>query len=465
MSCATESVNRLTARGLWWGTILVLLAGWGLLRTAPGAAQQAQASADAPQEIAVPLKEVPVWEVTNPRVRESFLRGQGARVQKDSRMPGKYPEFTSDSPLFGVLSFPRATPDPRKPFRILFALDSSVKGGDYNLLYFDDNQDTDLTNDKLRRPAPKSDDMARRSPSIKETFFEPVQVTFPSGPDSPQTVELLPCLRVYQGIEPQFSFIAARVHTGTFELGGVSYQAFVGYQYDIGGRLDQPSTALILASQGGEPATRSSVSQLGDTHLLGDRYCRFACTPAGDKLTVLPYTGPLGVVEIGQAGRSTGTLTMRGVLRSATTSVPIGSEPSPGRPPEASRSCKLPVGDYRIDNLSVQIDGLFALVLSNYHEDGKPMGKSSGRNTYGIAVREDKPCVLELSRQGQVLFALPPKDQHVRLGEELNIKAVLIDPAFDVMFRILQRQGSLDPKVVIKRSNGEIVAEATMPFG
>ena len=69
------------------------------------------------------------------------------------------------------------------------------------------------------------------------------------------------------------------------------------------------------------------------------------------------------------------------------------------------------------------------------------------------------------------------------MGEELEVKAVLIDPKLDIMIRGLedttrkqtqtpdgrplnyQRNLSLDPKVLITRTNGEKVAEGVMPFG
>ena len=466
MNGATTGRKRsTTGRLLLWTCVAALVvSGWP--RAAP-AAEQGQAATAPPKEITVALKEIPVWEVTSARVREPFLRGQYAVTQKHKLLPMtcKCPEFISDAPLYGMINFPEAAPDSRKSVTY-FAIDSSVKGGDYNLLYFDDNRDGDLTNDKLRRPFPPADYLARRSSSFQETYFEPVQVKFPSGPEGRQTLELLPCLRIYQGSEPQSSFIAARVHSGAFELSGVSYQAFVGCQYRISGRLDQPSTALLVVPPGGEPATWSGGQQLSATHLLGGRYCRFACTPAGDRLTVQPYSGALGVFEIGSAGPNAGALTVRGSLRSATTSVAVGAVTSDGRTREPTRSWQFPVGDYRIDNLSLQLEGLFALVLNNYHEDGRPMGRTSRQNNYGIAVRADKPFVLKLSAQPQVLFALPPRDQRVTLGEELQIKAVLVDPGLDVMFRVLTRnQQELDPKVVIKRANGEIVAEGTMPFG
>lgn len=465
--------NRKSARkhaggGILWFCIL-LLSGSAFVRGSEAPAGKSPPTASTPsQEIVVALKEIPVWDVTNPRVREAFLRGQFTNTQKDRPQPMvKYPKFTSDSPLYGFVDFPNAVPNARQSRRIYyFALDSSVKGGDYNLLYFDDNRDEDLTNDKLRHVSPESDKLARRSTSVKEIFFEPVQVPFRSAGGGEQPLELLACVRVYQGDQAQVSLIAAHVHTGEFQLDGKSYQAFVGYRYMIGGQLDQPSTALILLPPDDEPATWSGAQQLNATHLLGGRYYRFACTPTGDRLTVQPYAGPLGVFEIGSSDGKTGTPTMRGALRSATTTVAVGAGNADNSTRGPTRSCQLPVGDYRINDLSIRIEGLHALVLNNYHEDGKPMGKTGRSNAYGLAVREDKPFVLRFSRQAQVLFALPARDQRIRLGEELNIKAVLIDPDLDVMFRVLTRgQQQLDPKVTIARANGEIVAEGTMPFG
>jgi hypothetical protein len=343
-------------------------------------------------------------------------------------------------------------------------VDCAQKGGEYDLLYFGDNGTTDLRDSKPRKPRKDIKGLAQQGASLKETYFEPVQATFDFGPTGPRTLELLPCLRIYEGSVPQFSFIAARVHTGEFAIDGTTYEAFIGYQYMIRGRLDQPYTTLLLVPKGGEPIPGAG-NELCAMHYLGGRFYRFSCTPVGDKLTVEPYAGPLGVFEIGPGGRSIGAITMMGSLRSATTVVAVGAPTSAGRMPEPVRSCKLPVGDYRIDDLFIQIGDLRALILNNYHADGKPMGNMDRQNTYGIPIRADKPFVLEFSRQPQILFASPARNHRVKPGEELSIKAVLIDPALNVMFRVLTHGEQLDPKVTIARANGETVTEGTMPFG
>ena len=137
-----------------------------------------------PSEITVPLKEIPVWEVTNERIRASFLRGQYAYVRALSKgevLPGKRPEFTSDAPLYGQESFPNVVAGSGRSSPFSFALDCSQKGGDYDLLYFDEDRDEDLTNDKLRKPSRELDSLIRRSSSVKEVYFEPVRLTFDFG--------------------------------------------------------------------------------------------------------------------------------------------------------------------------------------------------------------------------------------------------------------------------------------------
>jgi hypothetical protein len=105
---------------------------------------------------------------------------------------------------------------------------------------------------------------------------------------------------------------------------------------------------------------------------------------------------------------------------------------------------------------------------------------------YGIKIREDKPYTFDLMNKPDVLFTTPTKDQRIKLGEQLQVKAVLIDPELDIMIRGLddttrkekkeyttsdgqnqsyERNVSLDPNVVVTRADGQQVAEGVMPFG
>jgi hypothetical protein len=450
-------------------------------------------TASAPSSgLSVPLREIPVWELANERVRSSFLRGQYAyasprdpRSSQDSRSPRTvYPQFTSDTPLFGEVSFQNAGSASRTSGCFKFALDCSHEGGDYDLLYFDDNGDADLTNDRPRKPAPQSDRLGRRSSSVKEVYFEPVTVTFNFRPAGRWALELLPCLRAYPGSTPQFSFVAARLHTGAFEIDGVSYEVFVGYQFMIQGSLDQPSTTLILAPQGDDPIYWWGGDQLSATHLFGGRYYRFSCTPAGDTLSVRPYDGPLGTFEVGAGGRKVRKVQVRGSLRSRDSAVAVGDGLEHGWP-KATRQCRVPVGDYYPAMIDVEMGDLAVTVSNNYHRNAQ--GQSRGRESVaGIKIRAVEPYVLDFSNKPAVVFTEPVADRLVARGQEIMIKAVLLDPVLDIMVRRLNdtahsktetfktpdgkeqtytRPLSLDPKVTVTRSNGEIVAEGVMPFG
>jgi hypothetical protein len=81
------------------------------------------------------------------------------------------------------------------------------------------------------------------------------------------------------------------------------------------------------------------------------------------------------------------------------------------------------------------------------------------------------------------MFASPAKDQDFRRGDEIEVKAVLIDPVLDMMVRNLddtthkvkkqfsgsnetyERDASLDPTVTVTNSKGREVATGVMPFG
>jgi hypothetical protein len=146
----------------------------------------------------------------------------------------------------------------------------------------------------------------------------------------------------------------------------------------------------------------------------------------------------------------------------------------------------VPVGDYLPRHLRITFGRLSIFVSDNYYYDGEPRATLSGTRVYGIKIREDKPYTFDLMNKPDVLFTTPTKDQRIKLGEQLQVKAVLIDPELDIMIRGLddttrkekkeyttsdgqnqsyERNVSLDPNVVVTRADGQQVAEGVMPFG
>ena len=124
-------------------------------------------------------------------------------------------------------------------------------------------------------------------------------------------------------------------------------------------------------------------------------------------------------------------------------------------------------------------------VSNNYHSEGRPRDMER-RRVYAIAIRKDKPFVLDFSNKPDVMFASPAKSDRFKPGDEVSVKAVLVDPGLDIMIRGLSdarrtkketyrlndgktqsydRPLSLDPVVTVADSSGKKVAEGTMPFG
>ena len=105
---------------------------------------------------------------------------------------------------------------------------------------------------------------------------------------------------------------------------------------------------------------------------------------------------------------------------------------------------------------------------------------------YGIKIKEGKPFILDFSNKPKVIFPSPAKDARYKPGDQIEVKAVLIDPELDIMMRGIddtsqkvtientrpdgtkssyERDLSLDPTVVIKRKDGTVLNEGKMPFG
>jgi len=279
-------------------------------------------------------------------------------------------------------------------------------------------------------------------------------------------------LMIRQGGRSELSFIATKVRKGQIDIGGARYDALLGYTYSVGRSLNHPSTTfyLIPKSDLGQPLRWWGGNNLKAMHAIGGKYYRFATTPTGDKLFASPYDGTLGIFEVGAGERDLQDVSIQGSLRSEDTAVAVGGEMERGWPKPA-KSCQLPVGDYLPAYLTIAFGRLSINVSNNYHADGQGRRSSNRPRIYGIKIREDKSYVFDFSNKPDVIFATPAKDQRVKLGQELTVKAVLIDPELDIMIRRLYDTGqkprrvSLDPKVVITRADGEKVAEGVMPFG
>jgi hypothetical protein len=422
------------------------------------------------EQLEFELVEGSVFEL-NEELRNDFVRGQYALCSKQREGAAKtYPAFKSGKPLYGAVHFSGRAAESKSPVRYYFAVDESGgTGKGYDTLYFDRDGDLDLTNDKplmaIKNPP---DGILRRSSSIeKQVCFDNVELTFDFGSAGKCVIEILPLMMIYRGDNQQMSFISTKLRKGEIEIAGAKYDAFLGYSRSIGVPFDQPGTIFFLVPRSDKSPPRWwGGYNLQAIHFIGGKFYRFSATPTGDKLFAQPYEGALGTFEIGAGGRDINGVSMRGSLRSKNTAVAVGGEIEKGWPKFAEK-CQVPVGDYLPSYLRITLGRLSIFISDNYHSDGKPrVGREP--KVYEIKIREDKPYVFDFSNKPEVLFASPAKDHRVKLGDELLVKAVLIDPNLNIMIRGLDdttRKHKLDPKVVIKRANGEIVAEGVMPFG
>jgi hypothetical protein len=422
------------------------------------------------KEFAFGMQEVTVFDVAS--VSRDFIRGQ-TTICNDRRGGGKYPVFKSDKPLYGSIRFRGSSATSHSSDGYHFAIDEAGGSGTgYDLLYFDRNGDLDLTDEEplktLKNPPERA--LLGYSSTLQEVCFDSFDMTFDLGSSGNRAIEIMPRLMVRNAGRAQLSFVATKVHKGRIDLEGTQYDALLGYGYSVGVPFDQPGAVFCLTPESDpqHPPRWWGADNLNSMHALGGKYYHFAATPTGDKLFARLYEGALGTFEVGTGARDLQDVTIYGSLRSEDTAVAVGGELENGMPKPA-KSCLLPEGDYMPAFLSIKFGNLSISVSNNYHADGKPFGHSPEVKVYGIKIRKDKPFVLDFSNDPDVMFASPAKGYGVKLGGELQVKAVLIDPELDIMIRRLYDQEktrvSLDPKVLITRSGGEKIAEGVMPFG
>jgi len=418
----------------------------------------------------IAMKEVPVWELDRD-LRRDFIRGRTERCQSEPAGRKTYPTFQSEDALYGKLSLQdaRSPSGQRVPF--YFALDKSSGDGDYDRLYVDLNCNDDLTDEPPLKPlVPIPEGLLQGySQTAQETCFASIKVPCDFGPAGVHPVELVPRLRVRQSGTSTLSFVATKALQGSFTVADQEYAICLGYRFLVGGRFDRQGTVLLIVPRGGEQVRWWGGDELNATHRFGGQFYRFSCTPRGDQVTLSPYDGPIGTFQLGPGDREVTKLEMWGSLRGKETSVAVEQEQD-GTSSKPIQTCQIPAGDYYPAYLTITFDDLRVSVSNNYHTEAG--GAYRREPVSGIRVREDKPYVLDFSNTPKVMFVHPMKGQRIKPGDQVRVEAVLIDPKLDIMLRRLYqfsssggRSKSLDPKVVITRTDGEVVAEGVMPFG
>ncbi len=423
----------------------------------------------------------------------NFDAGQMAECSDQPHAAVKaYPDLRSSRPVYGMVRFGWQPTEPDSGSVFHFAVDESQGAGrGYDRLFFDLDQDLDLRNDDVivRRSPASVPAKVGKARSRQEIMFGLLKVPFDMGDAGRRPVEIRPSLVVSErdGEERKgMRFVRTRYYEGDIRIGSQPFKARLGNDYFISGRLDAPVVALVLNRPNVWGPTWVAGDRLMAAHKIGGQFYTFAASPTGDELTVHPYRGDLGAFELGPGGRTLDQLTVSGSLTARDRAVPVGAGTDDYEWKgiwEGARRCEVPVGDYLPSHLSIRFGRLRIAVSQNYHSDGKARDRAGRPLVYGFQIQKDKPFVLDFADKPEVLFASPVKDQRLKLGDELGVKAVLVDTKLDIMIHNLddttrkqtkdahgkalgyERNLSLDPTVLITRANGERMAEGVMPFG
>jgi hypothetical protein len=491
------------------------------------------------EEAVFPMREVSAFDKSDSEHGRLLTRGEYAECTAEPDKEVKaYPKLKSKCPLYGKVKFDRfwgdgtgiefhfvldesgEAPPSEKENELkkneeqkqeksllqslaekLFGTAGKTKAGNeppetkvvlsrYDRFYFDANRDLDLTNDPVLKPMKDPPWRALPRWTVKEkTAFEYLDVGFDYGPAlGVRPFRILPWFTLSDdGKYTYMHFTATTAREGRIRIGKHQYDALLAQPYLIAGRFDRPFTALYLTPVD----KRDKLEDAGfDSDMLytmqrvdGQLYT-ISATPLGDKLTVRPYRGDFGLFKIGPGGRDIKDISLYGSLRSQTQAIGFGAARRPEGKEEKISECRVPVGDYLPSYLRLDYGPLWVRVSDNYHSDGKP--RDWPQPVYGIKIRKDKPFVLDFSNKPEVLFASPGKGQTFKPDDEIQVKAVLVDPVLNIMIRGLndtrqkqketielgvgrketsERPLSLDPIVTITDAAGKIVSEGKMPFG
>jgi len=431
------------------------------------------------------LRDISVFDANN----EKFLRGQMCRCQdKPFAEVKNYPAFASKAPIFGSVKFDGRSDDTNSGATFYFAVDESRgMGKGYDRLYFDANRDLDLRNDPVAKVQsnPPDHGYAPHFSGIKaKASYDFLKLNLATS-DNAKPVEVMPRL-LLTGDETNtyrfMFFVRTHFFEGDIKVAGEKFHAQLGNDYAIS---DFNSPGAALALNGGKSSFDWwGGDRISAMHKVNGRFFSFSASPSGDELTVHPYSGDLGTFEVGPGTRklTKPNFSLTGSLEARDWAVAAGGDIKDGRPVEVSR-CQVPVGDYLPEFLTLNFGQLRIQLSQNYHSEGKRQSRDGRPNVYGITIRKDQPFVLDFANQPEVMFTSPTNSQRIKLGDTLLVAAVLVDPKLDIMIRRLEdtsrkqtkdaegkplgyeRNLSLDPTVIITRTNGEKVAEGVMPFG
>jgi len=269
------------------------------------------------------------------------------------------------------------------------------------------------------------------------------------------------------GDTAQMLFAVPTARKGKIKLGNEEVELVLGQNF-ICGRYDDAMTGAFVVGRD------DLLPTVGYWPNVDGTFYRLCPTPAGDKVTVVPYNGPFGILatKAGAPGRTPPEIELGWLISKDSLINVRHCRQSDGK-------LKVPAGEYRALRLMVR-DGRRRLTMGI--DTGQLGQVDAAPAVFPIVVRPNETCVLDFTERLDVVFESPPATSHVRPGEDLTVTASLRNVRAGVMVagiedttnkegstnaygQELAMYASVSPTVAITNSSGQVVAEGTMPFG
>jgi len=403
-------------------------------------------------------------------LKYSLRMGQPVLAEPQAPSPKvrAYPPLKSDKPVYGLVALGAHPFDTSSGHPFHFVIDESGgTGSGYDRLVFDQNGDLDLSND----PAIGKD--ADPPKGLGMEGFPGAQVVFDAfdvvlNPDKGQ-VRKQRVIPQYQGFQDQHivSFLAPTGRKGRIKIGSQAHDCIL-VQSVIAGGFDSVWIACHLDGQS------QGLDVLGYWPYIDGAFHMRSVDRAGTKLTVHPYTGPLGSFAVGApAGISGDVAVGMGWIMGEDRIIDLMKCPKQGG------KVQVPVGDYRPIQLAV-----------NHRQTRVTLRVATPDPTLE---RASAPASIRVRETGGIAFGFPElKDVHFKwaqgrvrfkAGDEVKVEASIGNfetglalGGLEDLTKLKQTlklpdgtdykmYASIDPRIVIKNAKGERVAQGKMPFG
>ena len=388
---------------------------------------------------------------------------------KPSTKVQAYPRLKSEQPMYGQVSFGGHPFLAGSENVFHFVMDESRgTGTGYDRFIFDQNGDQDLTNDPvIAKDTDPPDGLVMDGFPGTMIAFEAFDLVLHVG--DPVQVRKQRVIPQYQGLQTQHvvSFLALEGRKGKIKIGSEAYDCKL-VQDAISGGFDNPWIACYLdeKSQG--------MDMLGCWPYIDGTFHILTADREGTKLTVRPYAGPLGNLNIKASTGVSGEIAVdMGWIMNEDRVFDLMKCPKQGK------IVQVPVGDYRPIRLSVE-HGKRRITLGMLPPD--PLVESP-TPPVSIRVRETEGVAFRFPQLNHVQFKWANGRPQFKPGDEIKIEATmgkvetgLILVGLEDMTKKeqsytlpdgtdYQRYASVDPRIVITNSKGKRVAQGKMPFG